>query len=66
MGATAKQQADKDAKQRWRSVMAGDVTYVRLGKRGEFFGSVHLVGMVGDLHGTVCSCCPRRDTRSSQ
>lgn len=52
---------EKEAMQRSRDCLDQLVTHVRVGSwRGTEDCEVTLIGHVRDLHGTVCTCCPRR------
>lgn len=56
--ATLKQQ--KDAARRLRACLDREVTHLRLGDWRELRGAeIELIGHISDLHGTVCTCCPR-------
>lgn len=62
MSADAEQ---KRLNQRRRACLDNDVTHLRC---DDWFGDrvtenpVTVIGFPADLHGTVCTCCPRRST----
>lgn len=61
MSATGDAKKTKDAKARLRACMDEEMTHLRVGGwRGAAVRHVELIGMAGDLHGTVCTCCARR------
>lgn len=54
--------AAKDAAARMHQCMDQERLHIRLGTwRGPQVDAVTFVGHCRDLHGTVCTCCPRRD-----
>lgn len=60
---TADQAKDKDARARLRSCFDEESTHLRAGDWRSAQGSeVQLVGLLRDLHGSVCTCCPKRTT----
>lgn len=53
--------AEKEANARSRACFNEEVTHVRLGDwRSDLGTTVTLVGTAAQLHGTLCTCCPRR------
>lgn len=53
---------EKDLNARRIACMNEQQTHIRLGDWREAGGEVVLVGHARDLHGTVCTCCPRKPT----
>lgn len=52
-------QRDLDARR--RACLDQEQTHLRAGDwRGLQDSEVRLVGLARDLHGTVCTCCPKR------
>lgn len=61
--AAGQSKADKEVRARLRAHFERETTHVRLGDWRELGNAeVRLVGLAKDLHGTVCTCCPRRTT----
>lgn len=59
--AKARAAAEKESRASSRQCFDGELTHVRLGDwRGLYGAEVTFVGTAAQLHGTVCSCCPRR------
>jgi hypothetical protein len=55
--------AEKEARQRSRDCLDEKVLHIRCGSwRGTGGAEVTFLGTTHDLHGTVCTCCPRRTT----
>jgi hypothetical protein len=53
--------AKKEAAQRARDCLDEKMLHIRCGSwRGPGDSEVTYLGNVHDLHGTVCTCCPRR------
>lgn len=58
--------AEKDAAARVRECLDEKRTHLRVGDwRGSQGCTVELIGTVADLHGSVCTCCPRRATKAA-
>lgn len=65
--ATSKGQkaAEKEARQRVRDCLDEKMLHLRAGSwRGVDGAEVTYLGNVRDLHGSVCTCCPRRPPRA--
>lgn len=61
--AAGQSKADKESKARLRACFDNELVHVRLGDwREKGNAEVTLIGFAADLHGTVCTCCPRRTT----
>lgn len=53
--------AEKDARARLRAALDKETIHVRAGTWNGLDGAqVAVVGLLRDLHGTVCTCCPAR------
>ena len=53
--------AAKELNQRFWACMRQERHHVRVGQRHQDLTDVTFVGMVGDLHGTVCTDCERKE-----
>lgn len=59
--ATAEETRRKEIAQRIRVCFDLEIDHIRAGDwRGPQVEAIALVGHLRDLHGTVCTCCPRR------
>ena len=66
MSKTSDQQ-EKDARGRFRAVMDDDLIHVKVGTwRGLDGDAVRVVGNVSELHGSVCTCCPKRPVAAAE
>ena len=53
---------DKDAGARTRECFDRQRTHIRAGTWHELDGAkIRVVGTLHQLHGTVCTCCPKRE-----
>lgn len=59
--ATGTEKVKKEANARVRACLDEQLTHVRIGSwRGNWDGYLELLGLASDLHGSVCTCCPKR------
>lgn len=55
--------ATKEQRARLRACFDNELVHVRLGNwRERDNAEVTLIGLASELHGAVCTCCPRRAT----
>lgn len=62
-----REREEKDARRRQRACFDEELTHIRVGWwQGEVDDdAVVLVGLLRDLHGTACTCCPRTTSTTS-
>lgn len=52
---------EKELASRFRQCIAKERRHVRIGQGNQDGTDIRMVGMVGELHGTVCTCCKRKE-----
>ena len=61
MSAKAEQALARELAARQRACFDREQTHLRVGQwRGKLEDAVTSLGSVWELHGTVCTCCPKR------